>query len=232
MTAVPVQLERDLGVGARAAVGDDKVLDARAVVKTYRTGIWPRRRSTPVLRGADVALWPGEVVGLVGENGSGKSTLMKILVGSLDRDGGEIARAARVGYCPQEPILYERLTCDEHFELFGRAYGMSTGDVERARSAIYDALGFADYADVRVAELSGGTRAKLNLGLALLPDPDVLLLDEPYAGFDWDTYVRFWELVAERRRSGRSVLIISHFVADEERFDRILHLRGGRTEEA
>ncbi len=205
------------------------VLEAFGIAKTYRTGAWPRRRSVHVLRGADITLRAGEVVGLVGENGSGKSTLMKILVGSLDRDGGEIERAARMGYCPQEPILYARLTCDEHFELFGRAYGMSMSDVERSRNAIYEALGFASYADSRVAELSGGTRAKLNLGLALLPDPDLLLLDEPYAGFDWETYQHFWQLVAERRESGRSVLIISHFVVDEERFDRIVQLRDGRT---
>jgi len=78
-----------------------------------------------------------------------------------------------------------------------------------------------------VEELSGGTRAKLSLVLALLPDPDILLLDEPCAGFDWDTYQRFWELTAERRAAGRGLLIISHFIADEERFDRVLHLVGG-----
>lgn len=224
-------LERSSAEDEPLTSGVQPILEAHGIVKTYRRGLWPRRRSVRVLRGAGVALWPGEVVGLVGENGSGKSTLMKILVGSLDRDGGQIKRAVRVGYCPQEPILYERLTCSEHFELFGRAYGMDAFEVERSRDAIYEALGFASYADARVAELSGGTRAKLNLGLALLPDPDLLLLDEPYAGFDWETYQRFWQLVAERRESGRSVLIISHFVTDEERFDRIVHLHEGRTVE-
>ena len=207
------------------------LLAAGGIVKIYRSGIWPRRRTRTVLRGADAALWPGEVVGLVGENGSGKSTLMKILVGSLERDGGSVERPRRVGYCPQEPILYERLTCDEHFALFGRAYGMEDDVVIRERDAIYDALGFAGYAGARVEELSGGTRAKLNLGLALLPDPELLLLDEPYAGFDWDTYQRFWTLVAERRERGRTVLIVSHFVADGERFDWIVELREGRTVE-
>ncbi len=76
--------------------------------------------------------------------------------------------------------------------------------------------------------MSGGTLAKLNLGLALLADPQVLLLDELYAGFDWDTYQRFWELVADRRMAGHSVLIISHFLADQERFDRIIDLRDGK----
>jgi ABC-type multidrug transport system ATPase subunit len=134
-----------------------------------------------------------------------------------------------LGYCPQEPVVYERLTCDEHFELFGRAYRMTPDAERRSRRELYAALGFERYAATRADQLSGGTLAKLNLGLALLADPQVLLLDEPYAGFDWDTYLRFWQLVAQRRTAGRTVLIISHFVADEDRFDRIVDLREGRT---
>jgi ABC-type multidrug transport system ATPase subunit len=208
--------------------GRSPVLEARGIVKTYRAGWWPRRRAKPVLRGADLCLQPGEVVGLVGENGSGKSTLMKILVGALDRDAGTVTHSGPVGFCPQEPVLYERLTCDEHVELFGRAYGMVDSAIERSRDAIYTTLGFAEWGDARVEELSGGTRAKLNLGLALLPDPDLLLLDEPYAGFDWDTYQRFWQLTRDRRDAGRSLLIISHFITDSDRFDRIYDLIDGR----
>ncbi|MDX8034847.1 ABC transporter ATP-binding protein [Lentzea sp. BCCO 10_0856] len=204
-------------------------LVASGIEKSYRRGIWPVRHRQDVLRGADLTLRPGEVVGLVGENGSGKSTLMKILVGALRPDAGTVSVSGGLGYCPQEPVTYERLTCNEHFELFGRAYRMSPEAERRSRRELYEALGFERYATTRADQLSGGTLAKLNLGLALLADPEVLLLDEPYAGFDWDTYVRFWELVAQRRESGRSVLIISHFVADEERFDRIVDLRAGRT---
>ncbi|MCB0912598.1 MAG: hypothetical protein KDB60_13370, partial [Propionibacteriaceae bacterium] len=94
------------------------------------------------------------------------------------------------------------LTCDEHFELFGRAYGLPDAAAARSRGAIYDSLGFERYARTRADRLSGGTLSKLNLGLALLPDPAVLLLDEPYAGFDWDTYQRFWALVHGRRAAG------------------------------
>ena len=133
-----------------------------------------------------------------------------------------------MGYCPQEPILYERLTCDEHIELFAEAYGMEPAATEAARDDIYEVLGFGAWATARVDELSGGTRAKLNLGLALLPDPPILLLDEPYAGFDWDTYQRFWTITRDRRQAGRSLLIISHFITDEDRFDRIYDLRDGR----
>ena len=203
------------------------VLTAEHISKTYRRR-W-RRTENQVLTDANLTIAAGEVVGLVGENGSGKSTLMKIIVGSLDSDGGHTTIRGSFGYCPQEPLLYERLTCDEHFELFGEAYGLDRGAVKLSREDIYDVFGFAEYHDRRVEELSGGTRAKLNLGLALLHDPDVLLLDEPYSGFDWDTYLRFWDLTAERRDAGRAVLIISHFVADEERFDRIVHLRDGKT---
>ncbi len=216
-----------LGIEVDPPLGRGVVLDAAGIVKSYRRG-W-RRQPLRVLTDASVQLRPGEVVGLVGENGSGKSTLMKILVGVLDRDGGELDRRRSFGYCPQEPILYERLSCDEHFELFGRAYGLDPGFMERSRDAIYDVLGFEPYRATRVEELSGGTRAKLNLGLALLPDPDILLLDEPYAGFDWDTYLRFWTLTGDRRDAGKAVLIISHFVTDEERFDRIVELIDGRT---
>lgn len=205
------------------------VLVATGIAKTFARGVWPRRRHSRVLRGADLALRRGEIVGLVGENGSGKSTLMGILVGSIDRDAGTVEMSGSFGYCPQAPILYERLTCDEHFQLFGRAYGMVDARIDSARDDIYQVLGFADWRESRVEELSGGTRAKLNLGLALLPDPDLLLLDEPYAGFDWDTYQRFWRLTEDRRDAGRSLLIISHFITDAERFDRIYDLVGGRT---
>ena len=204
------------------------VLTAEGIVKTYRRGVWPLRRGRQVLRGVDMALQPGEVVGLVGENGSGKSTLMKVLVGALTADEGRVIRSGRIGYCPQEPVLYARLTCDEHFELYAHAYGMSSTAMRAARASIYTALGFERYARTRTDQLSGGTLAKLNLGLALLPDPPVLLLDEPYAGFDWDTYQKFWTLVAARRAAGRSVLIVSHFVVDEQRFDRIIAIRDGK----
>lgn len=208
-----------------------RVLEATGVSKSYRQGIWPFRKRNRVLDQVDVTLSPGEVVGLVGENGSGKSTLMQILVGELSADAGSLEVRGSLGYCPQSPVLFERLTCDEHFELFGAAYGLTREERLREQQRLYEDLDFARYADTRVDRLSGGTLAKLNLALAVLADPAVLLLDEPYVGFDWDTYLRFWELVERRRQAGRAFLVISHFIADEHRFDRIVELRDGKAVE-
>lgn len=100
------------------------ILKADGVVKSFHRGVWPWRRAIPVLQGASIEVHAGELVGLVGENGSGKSTLMQIVVGLLQRDGGDVERPERLGYCPQVPMLWDKLTADEHFELFARAYGL------------------------------------------------------------------------------------------------------------
>jgi ABC-type multidrug transport system ATPase subunit len=204
------------------------VLRVHGVEKRFHRGIWPLRRTIPVLQGASLEVRAGELVGLVGENGSGKSTLMQIIVGLLQRDAGEIDRPERLGYCPQVPMLWDKLTVNEHFQLFGRAYGLDDAAAERAVTGLLDELQFAKYRTYRVEELSGGTRQKLNLALALMHDPDLLLLDEPYAGFDWETYLRFWEMSQQRRDRGMGILIVSHLLAERERLDRMYELCEGR----
>jgi len=184
-----------------------------------------------VLRGASLEVRPHELVGLVGENGSGKSTLMQIIVGLLARDAGTLSAPSRLGYCPQQPLLWDKLTVAEHFELFARAYGLDDDRAGAARGELLDELDFAAYLGYRVEELSGGTRQKLNLALALLHEPELLLLDEPYTGFDWETYVRFWEMAETRRANGMGILIVSHLLAERERLTRVYELRDGRCEE-
>jgi ABC-2 type transport system ATP-binding protein len=204
------------------------VLAVHDVTKAFRSGPPWHRRRVEVLRGASLDVRPGELVGLVGENGSGKSVLMQVIVGLLARDGGDIERPERLGYCPQQPLVWEKLSVAEHFELFATAYRMTPEAGRAAASELMDELGFARYEHYRVEDLSGGTRQKLNLALALMHDPQLLLLDEPYAGFDWETYLRFWEMSEARRARGMGILVVSHLLAERERLTRIYELRDGK----
>lgn len=216
----------------RCPVTGHCVLRVDGLEKSFSRGLPPRRRRIEVLQGASLIVCAGELVGLVGENGSGKSTLMQIVVGLLGRDGGQVERLGRVGYCPQTPMLWDKLTVDEHFALFARAYRLDDDARDRAVTDLLAELRFERYRRYRVEELSGGTRQKLNLALALMHEPQLLLLDEPYSGFDWETYLRFWEMSERRRDDGMGILIVSHFLTERERLDRVYELRGGRTVEA
>lgn len=191
------------------------------VAKSYR------RRS--VLSGVSFEVHPGEILGIVGENGAGKSTLLRIIVGLLRPDAGRVHLTGRLGYCDQEPQIFPDLSVAEHFAYFARAYGIA-GDAGwlATRDELLARFHYEQYVHVRVNELSGGTRQKLHLSLALLHRPHVLILDEPYLAFDWDTYLRFWDQTEVLRAGGAAIVIVSHLVHDRARFTRILELRGGR----
>lgn len=206
-----------------------RVLEVEGVRKSFASGSWrPGRPRKLVLHDVNLFVQQGELVGLVGENGSGKSTLLQIIVGLLARDGGDVRVAARVGYCPQQPMLWSKLTVVEHFRLYTLAYGLGDEVARRSTRRLLDELRFGAYADSRVEVLSGGTRQKLNLALALLHEPQLLVLDEPYSGFDWETYQRFWEMARARRSAGMGILVVSHLLAERERLDRLYVLEGGK----
>jgi len=212
--------------------GSGRVLGVEDATKAFHRGPPWHRRTVEVLTGASLHVDAGELVGLVGENGSGKSTLMQVIVGLLGRDGGLVERPPRLGYCPQLPLLWDKLTVAEHFELFAQAYSLAPTVARASREGLLDELQFAKYVGYRVEALSGGTRQKPNLALALLHDPQLLLLDEPYSGFDWETYLRFWEMAERRRQEGMGILIISHMLAERDRLTRVYELRNGRCEVA
>ncbi|MFI9311602.1 ATP-binding cassette domain-containing protein [Streptomyces triculaminicus] len=188
------------------------------------TNLHHRYGRRTVLRGLDIRLHSGALAGVVGENGAGKSTLLKILSGELRPDRGTVHHNGGFGYCPQTVVLNGSLTVRHHLELFRTAYGLP--DFHRARE-IMECLHFADCLDERAAVLSGGTQQKLNLTLALMHDPQTLLLDEPYQGFDWDTYLCFWDLANQLRDAGRSVLVVSHLAHDTDRLDELWYLDEG-----
>jgi ABC-2 type transport system ATP-binding protein len=203
------------------------LLDASGVRKSFGKGPPWHRRHVDVLKGASLRIMPGEMVGLVGENGSGKSVLIQIIVGLLSPDGGSVAKSGSLGYCPQEPVLWDKLTVGEHLELFGDAYGLPAAAARASADCLMAELGFTRYLDYRVEDLSGGTRQKLNLALALLHTPTLLLLDEPYSGFDWETYTRFCGMAEQRRAAGAGILIVSHLLPERARLSRVVELRDG-----
>jgi ABC-2 type transport system ATP-binding protein len=181
-----------------------------------------------VLRSVSLNVAPGEILGITGENGSGKSTLLRILVGLLRPDAGSVEHWGALGHCDQEPLLFPDLTVAAHFRYFARAYDLPEAAWRAARDELLDRFHFAHYLDARVARLSGGTRQKLHLSLALLHRPALLVLDEPYQAFDWETYLRFWEYATELRGGGTALVIVSHLAHERTRFDRLLALREGR----
>jgi ABC-type multidrug transport system ATPase subunit len=200
-------------------------VDGAPLLAAYGLGkAYGRRR---VLDGVTFTVPPGLLVGIEGENGAGKSTLLKCLVGLLRPDSGRIETGGRLGYCPQDPALVEMLTCREHIVLFGAGYGLSRERAVRRGDELMTRFGCARFADDRIDRLSGGTRQKINLIGALLADPDLLVLDEPYQGFDYETYLTFWEHAEELRRDGRGVLVVSHMHTEQARFDAMLVLRDG-----
>lgn len=196
--------------------------DEPAVMRA--SGLHHAYGSCVVLDGVDLTLEPGRIAGVVGENGVGKSTLLKILYGELKADRGSVDHQGRIGYCPQQAVLNDAFTVREHLELFKTAYGLR--DVRRAEE-IADLLNLTAFMHKRAGALSGGTRQKLNLVLSVMHDPHVLLLDEPYQGFDWDTYLRFWELATRLCSAGRSILVVSHLAPDTDRVDPLWRLDRG-----
>ncbi|MDO0910977.1 ABC transporter ATP-binding protein [Streptomyces sp. DT2A-34] len=187
-------------------------------------GVHKSYRRRHVLKGVNFDLSPGQLAGIVGENGAGKSTLLRILIGDLALDAGSVDCRGVLGYCPQASVLHEAFTLEQHLRFFQSAYGLRS--LHRAHEVL-EILHCADYLKARIGTLSGGTRQKLNLTLALMHDPQVLFLDEPYQGFDWETYLRFWDLAQDLRDRGCSVLVVSHLAYDASRLDCMYRLHDG-----
>lgn len=169
----------------------------------------------------------GQLYGVVGENGSGKSTLLRIIVGELAPNSGKILITGKLGYCPQKALLIPQLSVLEHFKYFAAAYSMKESTWRTRSVELMEYFNFIEYRNEYVRTLSGGTQQKVNLCMALLHQPDILILDEPYNGFDWETYTRFWSYTAELRERGCGVLVVTHLLEDQKQFDHVYHLKKG-----
>jgi ABC-2 type transport system ATP-binding protein len=184
--------------------------------------------------GAQVALEPtdldvrgGETLALIGPNGAGKSTLLSVLSAALEPTAGQVERVdgVRVGWVPQRPSFYDRLTARENLELFARL----EGETDHARIAERLLERFEIPPDRPAHTLSVGNRQRLNVALALLGDPRVLLLDEPTASLDPGQRRRLWETVTALRDEGGAVVFATQNLEELDLYaDRVAVLQRGR----
>ena len=198
---------------------------------------------SPVLTGASIALRPGEIAFLAGSNGSGKTTLARILATALRADAGTVSldgepvskRLAAVrrsiGFATHRPLLYLGLTPVENLSFFGRLSGAPDAPARALR--LLERFGMGPFAHAPVERFSRGMLQRIALIRALLPEPRVLVLDEPYTGLDDDGTRILNEALLEAKARGAATLVISH---DRERVAplqaRRLAMRGGKVVEA
>jgi ABC-2 type transport system ATP-binding protein len=187
------------------------------------------------VRGVSFEIEAGEIFGLLGPNGAGKTTTVEILEGYRTRDAGSVdvlgqdpATAGsswreRIGVVLQSSSLYETLTVREHLYHFAGYY-----QGPRQVDEVVDVVGLTEKRDSRVRTLSGGQRRRLDLGLALIGDPEVIFLDEPTTGFDPEARRRAWDTIGSLRELGKTVLLTTHYLEEAERLsDRVAVLRAG-----
>ena len=186
-----------------------------------------------VLDGLDLAIDAG-VTGLLGPSGCGKSTLLRSIVGVqrvaggavtvLEHSAGSAPLRTRIGYMTQASSVYDDLSVAENLRFFSRVLGAADGAADRA----LDAVDLAAQRDQVVAQLSGGQRSRVGLAVALLGEPDLLVLDEPTVGLDPVLRRDLWQLFAHLAAEGTAVLVSRHVMDEAERCDRLLLMRERR----
>lgn len=228
--------DHDAGEDAR-----DVEEQAAAPVAARLSGLWKVYGKKVAVRDLSLELHQGEILALLGHNGAGKTSAMGMLTGLIRPTAGGCAvmghslaaqpHAARahIGYCPQSNVLFDALTPREHLELFGAVKGISNG-AERAEAAasMLEAVGLGEKAECAAGTLSGGSKRKLQVGIALLADSRVVLLDEPSSGVDPASRQALWAILLASKAQ-RALLLTTHFLDEADALaDRVAILREGR----
>jgi ABC-2 type transport system ATP-binding protein len=188
------------------------------------------------LRGVSFEIAQGEIFGLLGPNGAGKTTTVEILEGYRERDGGAVTVLGedpssagldwreRIGVVLQSSSFYDSLTVAENLALFAGYYAQP-----RPIGDVVELVGLEEKRDTLVRSLSGGQRRRLDLGLALVGDPEIVFLDEPTTGFDPEARRRAWQTIASLRDLGKTILLTTHYLEEAERLsDRVAVVRDGQ----
>jgi ABC-2 type transport system ATP-binding protein len=204
-----------------------KAISVRGLRKSYG--------ALEAVRGVDFDIEVGEVFGLLGPNGAGKTTTVEILEGYRSRDAGEVtvlgddpqspgpAFRQRIGVVLQQSQLWQNLTVRETHAIFAGYY-----DHPRDVDEVIDLVGLAEKRTARVKSLSGGQKRRLDLGVALVGDPDLVFLDEPTTGFDPAARRAAWEMIRSLRSLGKTVLLTTHYLDEAEQLaDRVAVMREG-----
>lgn len=197
--------------------------------------------ATPVLKGIDLSVSAGQVVGYIGPNGAGKSTTLKILIGMLPDFTGQayvlgmdvktnaLDIKRRIGYVPENAALYDTLTPMEYLAFIGQLYQLDTNHIEHKARELLRLFQLADYAHARMTTFSKGMRQKVLLISGLLHNPDVIFLDEPLSGLDANAVVLVKEIIRQLANSGKTIFYSSHLMDVVEKIsDRIIIINQGQ----
>lgn len=190
-----------------------------------------------VLENLTLNLQPAEVYGLLGANGAGKTTTINIICNLLNADSGYItinnqpiseSTKKIIGIAPQENLLYKTLSCAENLQFFADIYGLDRETKNKQVEATLKAVNLLDRAKSPVETLSGGMQRRLNIAVALVHQPQLVILDEPTTGLDIEARYEIWELIHQLKNQGMTILLTTHLLDEAERLcNRIGILKNG-----
>jgi ABC-2 type transport system ATP-binding protein len=208
-------------------------------VQLQAVGLTQRFGDREALAGVDMTVRPGVLTGLLGPNGAGKTTLMRVVLGVIEPDAGQVlldgravtfADRQRWGYMPQDRGLYPLMPAGDQLVYMARLHGLGRAEATQRARAVMGELGLADRWADRVDKLSGGMQQRLQLGAAIVHDPDVIVLDEPFAGLDPVAVEELSVTLRQRVAQGRTVVFSSHQLdLVQDLCEEIVMIHRGRT---
>ena len=216
---------------------DEKVLEVDDLYKTYRIGFF--RKRVDAVRGISFQVGRGEIFGFIGPNGAGKTTTIKAILQLIyptqgvarlfGRPTGYPEARRRLGYMPESPYIYQYLKPLEFLDLCGKLSGMKGARLRKRSREVLERLGLGHAVDRPIGKFSKGMLQRIGLGQALLHEPELLILDEPFTGLDPIGRKDVREVLVEHRNQGGTMLFTSHTLSDVEMLcDRVAIIRAGR----
>lgn len=194
-----------------------------------------------VLKGIDLDIYSGQIIGYIGPNGAGKSTTVKIMLGLIGKYAGEINIFGRnisdgnaeykkkIGYVPETADIYDNLTGREYLTFIGELYGLDHDEADEKAMRLMELFGLKEVYDSRISSYSKGMRQKAVIVSSLLNNPDILFLDEPLSGMDANSVMVFKEVLTELASKGKTIFYSSHIMEVVEKISsRIILINGGQ----